>query len=386
MHKDSKSSKKRIAGYIISSLTLVVIAFESFRSLHHLTYGLGDLGSFIESGMAGVVGLNPYGVYPLTLRVLIDGVEYQNQNLNPPLSVLIFKLFTFARPEVVARQWYFFQGIFYLLFCLWLSKHLPQKSSRHSVWIWMVALTAFWDTMFLGQIYVPLFSLGGIAWVMLKEEKRWIAGVCIGTLVAIKPQFILWPVFLLLGGFFLPALVSLATTAILSVVPLIVYGQMIYFQWLKALEGVAPRIPLQTNVSLPGLFARAGMYSVGLGVGVVLCILTAAWIFWRRPPVLKVTTFALLVTLLASPLAWVHYSLVLTPVYLSRWKEGAFRLPAYLLIIPARFIIHAAYSSGWQRFSIGSAYTWALVLTLGLVIAEEIKESRARATSARAPV
>jgi hypothetical protein len=384
MQKELNSSKNRIAGYITSSLALMVIALELFRSLQHLTYGLGDLGSFIESGKAGAAGLDPYGVYPLTLRVLIHGAQYQNQNLNPPISVLLFKLFTFARPHMVARQWYLIQGIFYLFFCLWLSRHFPQ-TPRRSALIWMLALTAFWDTMFLGQIYIPLFALGGIAWVMLKERKPWIAGLCIGTLVALKPQFILWPVFLLLGRFFLPALVSLATAGILSVIPLFVYGKTIYVQWLRALEGVAPRIPIQTNASLPGLFSRVQMYYLGLGVGVALCVLTVAWILWRRPTVLKVTTFALLVTLLVSPLAWVHYSLVLIPVYLSRWKDVAFRLPAYFLVIPARLIVHAASPSGWHLFTIGSAYTWALVITLGLVIAEEIKESRASATSAGAP-
>ena len=376
MRKEVESSRKRITGCIVSSLALVVIALEFCRLLDLLQYGLGDLGSFIESGRAGAAGLNPYGVYPLTLRVLIHGVEYQNQNLNPPLSVLIFKLFTFATPHLVAWRWCLLQGISYLLFCVWLSKHFPQKSSRYSVLIWMVALTAFWDTLFLGQIYVPLFALGGIAWVMLKEEKPWLAGVCIGAVVALKPQFILWPIFLLLGGFLLPALVSAATAATLSAVPLIVYGQTIYLQWLKALEGVAPRIPLQTNVSLPGLFDRVGLYYVGLGVGVALCVMAGAWVFWRRPSALKVTTFALLVTLLVSPLSWVHYSMVLIPLYLSRWQDEAFRVPAYLLIIPARLIMHAAYDTRWLLLTIGSPYTWALVMTLGLVIAEDIKESR----------
>jgi hypothetical protein len=325
-------------------------------------------------------------VYPLTLRVLLNGVEYQNQNLNPPLSVLIFKLFTFATPRIVARWWYVIQGISYLFFCLWLSKHFPQKIYRRSVFIWIVSLTAFWDTMFLGQIYVPLFALAGIAWIMLKEGRPWLAGVCIGTLVALKPQFILWPIFLLLGRFFLPALISVATTVMLSAVPLMVYGQTIYLQWFEALDGVALRIPLQTNVSLPGLFSRIGMYYVGLGAGVTLCVLTGTWIFRRRPPILRVTTFALLLTLLASPLAWVHYSLVLIPVYISRWKDEVFRLPAYLLIIPARLIAQAPYSSHWYLFTVGGAYTWALVITLTVVIAEEIRESHARATSASAPV
>ena len=68
-------------------------------------HGLWDFGSFVASGRAAREGLNPYGVYPLTLRVELPGFEAWNPNLNPPISALLFQLFDLADPEVTFEIW-----------------------------------------------------------------------------------------------------------------------------------------------------------------------------------------------------------------------------------------------------------------------------------------
>jgi hypothetical protein len=66
--------------------------------------------------------------------------------------------------------------------------------------IWAFALAGFWDTLLLGQIYIPLVlsRRGGVA-ASGAGATIW-AGVLIGVVVAIKPNFAVWPVLLFLSG------------------------------------------------------------------------------------------------------------------------------------------------------------------------------------------
>src|SRR3954468_2306604 len=68
--------------------------------------GLWDFGSFVASGQAAAEGLNPYGVYPLTLHVELPGFESWNPNLNPPISALLFRAFDLAEPHLTFHTWW----------------------------------------------------------------------------------------------------------------------------------------------------------------------------------------------------------------------------------------------------------------------------------------
>src|SRR5918998_1086753 len=75
---------------------------------------LWDFGSFVASGRAAAQGLNPYGIYPLTLRVELPGFEAWNPNLNPPISALLFQLFDRAEPQTSFRVWRWISVAFYI--------------------------------------------------------------------------------------------------------------------------------------------------------------------------------------------------------------------------------------------------------------------------------
>ncbi len=65
-------------------VAVLVIAAELPRALPGES--LMDFGSFVASARAARDGMNPYGVYPLTLHVVLPGFESWNPNLNPPRS------------------------------------------------------------------------------------------------------------------------------------------------------------------------------------------------------------------------------------------------------------------------------------------------------------
>src|SRR5215203_7294758 len=98
-------------GLLIAIPALLAIHAEFPRIIHEP--GLWDFGSFVASGRAAREGLNPYGVYPLTLRVELPGFESWNPNLNPPISALLFQLFDLADPQVAFRIWWVVSVLFY---------------------------------------------------------------------------------------------------------------------------------------------------------------------------------------------------------------------------------------------------------------------------------
>lgn len=368
----ASSALRWIPNLVLAVLSLLAIQFELSRMSYS---GLWDFGSFVASGRAAREGLNPYGIYPLTLHVQLPGFESWNPNLNPPISALLFQLFDVAEPDAAFRAWRWISVLFYVATVLLLIRHLPSVQAL-VIAVWAFALAGFWDTLFLGQIYLPLVFASVLAWLLLDRGAGFWAGILIGCLVAMKPNFLVWPVLLFLSGHRHPALVAAGIAALISAIPLVVYGSEIYFQWFELIASDRERAFFLTNASFAGLAARAGIPSLGLILSLTLLAGLAAWAFWRRPNVVSVSGMALLAALLASPLGWIHYTLFLLPVLLSHWHWLAIRAVALLLIVPVPFVIAQFAKPPWIQLTIGSVYAWALVLCLATLIVIEWRQIR----------
>jgi hypothetical protein len=179
-----------------------------------------------------------------------------------------------------------------------------------------------------------------------------------------KPNFLVWPVLLFLSGHRLPALVSFATLGAVSAVPLLVMGPEVYRQWFELLASDRERAFFLTNASLVGLTARMGLPALGVWLGLALLGVSAFWALRARPTALQASALALLLSLLASPIAWIHYTLFLLPILFSRWRMMGIRLVAVLLIVPVPFILDRFGQPAWVQVTSGSLYNWALVLCL----------------------
>ena len=172
-------------------------------------------------------------------------------------------------------------------------------------------LAGFWYTLALGQIYTILALVAVLAWLLLPRRPV-LAGLLIGLLVAVKPNFALWPLLLLVSGAWLPALAAGFTAGVLSGVPVLLYGTNIYCLWLQGLRLLRRHVP-PLNASLPGLLSRLGLPWLALPASCVLVLALLFAVRRRRPSATQVGSLALIASLVVSPLAWVGYTVILLP-------------------------------------------------------------------------
>jgi hypothetical protein len=335
-------------------------------------HGLWDFGAFVASGRAAMAGADPYGTYPpLTPHVVFPGFEAWNPNLNPPISALLFPAFDLADPVQSFRVWWWFSLACYVAAVLLLLRRYATGLEVPLIAVWAFGLAGFWDTLYLGQIYMPLVLVAVIAWLQLEQGRAVSAGILIGLLVSLKPNFLVWPVLLFLAGYRLPSLLSVATAAAIAVIPLLAFGPSIYVDWLRLVASDGERAIFLTNASFAGLAARMGVPTAATILSALLLLTLAAWAFYRRPSVLAVSSFALLASLLASPLGWIHYTLFLLPVLLHHWQRPWIWVAAALLTVPVPDVLSQFAKPVVVQLTIGSVYNWALlVLLVGFVMVE----------------
>ncbi|HZH28443.1 MAG TPA: glycosyltransferase family 87 protein [Azospirillaceae bacterium] len=349
----------------LSALLAALLAYLVFLALGRSLPGpdLMDFGSFVASGRAAAEGQNPYGVYPLTFHVVLPNFESWNPNLNPPISVPVFAWIGQFDPHEGFRSMWAFSFVGYAVAVALLARrYTPDR------WVlpvaWAFALAGFWDTLVLGQIYVPLVLATVCAWLALDRDRPVAAGVLIGIVVAVKPNFLVWPGLLFLAGHRIPALVSVATAAVLSAIPVAIYGPGIYGQWIELLASDRERAVFLTNASLSALALRAGSGTAGLALSVLVLGGMALWSWRARPAAMAASVYGLIGALLASPIAWVQYTMFLLPVFFARPLTWPMLVSAGLLVVPVPTILGYLDAPLWMRLTVGSCYGWAVVLCL----------------------
>ena len=278
---------------------------------------LRDFGSFMGAGQAGLAGENPYGIHPLTFHVVLPGFDVWNPNLNPPVSVPFFGLLWRLGPEHAFVLWW---SVSLLCFIAAVAL-LVRRYGRGPAWLlplWAVALAGMWDTLTLGQIYLPLVLATVGSWLLLERGRHVAAGVLMGIVIAVKPNFAVWPVVLLLAGHARAPVTAAFTAALLSLVPIITHGPRIYRQWVDLIASDTGRAAFLTNASIPGLTLRLDADLVGIVLSIGLLGMLALWAVQQRPAPLRASALGILGGIAASPIAWVHYTLFLLPVFFSR--------------------------------------------------------------------
>ncbi len=333
---------------------------------------LWDYGSFLASARAGLEGLDPYGVHPLTMHVSLPGFDGWNPNLNPPISVLLFRAFDLFEPATGMRLWQAVSLVLWAAAVMSLLLQYGRDRSRAEIAataLWCFGLAGVWDTLFLGQIYMPvaLAVVGG--WLLLERGSGVAAGLLIGAAAAIKPNLLVWPVLLFLAGHRRAALSAGLSFAALSALPLLVFGSGLYVRWFELLAGDGARAAFLTNASLSGLLSRAGAGAAAPAVSAILLAAGALHAFRHRPDAMRTSEIGLLLSLLASPLAWVHYTLFLVPIFVRRWSASDF-VPAALLLVPVPFVIGLLDAPPLLGLGFGSVYNWALLLFGVLILAD----------------
>ncbi|HHX66338.1 MAG TPA: DUF2029 domain-containing protein [Chloroflexi bacterium] len=171
-------------------------------------------------------------------------------------------------------------------------------------------------------------------WALASPRPQW-AAIPVGMMVAIKPNFAVWPALLFLAGHRRLALASGGIVAILWALPAVLYGPDIYIQWLSLLHTHASPNTWAGNSSLYGLLGRLDAPLVGRILSVALLVAVAVWAWRVRPTFVRCTVVGISAAMLAAPVAWPGYTLLLWPHLFSEKRSRSRRLIiSTLLVVP----------------------------------------------------
>jgi Glycosyltransferase family 87 len=333
-----------------ASAVLLGAAFAYLPSFGpHAQYGYKVLGSFWASGWAAAHGMNPYAVYPLTWTFHLDGHPgtVVDLNLSPPALLPFFAAFSWVSVDAAVRIWTLVSALL-LIGSAALLVGVNRAHVQHRQILWFLLARAMFNTLWLGQDYSLMIALAVGAWVLLEGDRDLAAGVLLGVLVAAKPNYALWPLLLVFCGRWKASVVAAVVAGALCALPLALYGPGIYGEWMRAVAG-DPHWFFPNEVSLIGLATRMGHARLGEAAAAALLVAACAVVAWKRPSLRTTSGVALSVGMLASPLAWYQYAMLLAgPLFAKRWNV-ALSLVLLVLMLPFGkiFFVPAGVVTGW---------------------------------------
>lgn len=306
--------------FFLASTALWSFAFWVLRTLRPATDSFRVFGSFWASGYAAGHHLDPYIAYPLTWKFPLAGYAslVPDLNLNPPPFLPLLEVFSWSSPKTGFIVWTVISVMLFTGVAAWLVREYELHLQKRQV-LWLLLAWAVFHTLWLGQDYAFFFALAAGAWVLLDRNRLIAAGVCMGVLTAMKPNFGLWPFLLLLTGRTRLATAAGCSFLACNLLSLVLYSPLVYTEWFHALA-VNPHWMFSFEVSLTGLATRLGHRPVGEAASVALVLFSCIFVPWKRPSARQTSGIAICVAILASPLAWFHYSLLLAgPLLRIRW-------------------------------------------------------------------
>ncbi len=332
--------------------------------------GLLDFGSFVAAGQLAVQGRNPYAdESPLIFNVNFSeiGVAGSAPNLNPPISVLIFESLANFHPLLSVQVWRFLTVVFYI-YTFYILIRRSKATTPGIFWrsVWAFSLAGFWHTIELGQLYTFLLLLTAGIIINIEKGKTLAAGILLGVLIAIKPNFVFWAIALGVAGYGASFLAAGITALLISIIPLYFYGFEIYRQWFEASNIFTPHLLLfPGNNSFQGLTARFGLAPVGIAMSAALFFAALFVVYKYKPALSTVNLLSLIVSLLISPIAWTGYTILMLPSFLriDEWKREHW-IAAYIFSFPFYLVLWFFQKGFFNFVFFGWFYGWGLLLIL----------------------
>jgi hypothetical protein len=354
---------------------LIVLASLSVIRVFLVGPALTDFHTFVASGQALSEGANPYAPELVPSATVLNRTHYR-VNMNPPVTLLAFEPLSHVDPTTAFRLSGLASLVLYALGIGLLWRAYPHSMTPLR-FAWLLAYAPLWGTVEQGQIWVLIGLATTLAWLLLRTKHPVWAGLLIGFVVAIKPNFVIWPALLVLTGGSVAAGVALVTAVLLSLAPVVVYGPAVYSQYLALILSEASVWPgMPGNASLPGLGARIGLPMLGVVASIALIALVLLLVRSRRPTLAAASDIGLALSLLASPLAWPPYMVVLLPAFFSRPWTRAMQLAAAVLVLPTWYVWQQAVTSdGFLSLALGSLHAIALLFVFAHLLAPSIPSS-----------
>jgi alpha-1,2-mannosyltransferase len=323
-----------------------------------------DFDSFWRSARAMLEGQSIYDT----------GVDLVN--LNPPLWTVLISPLGLLEPITAYRVFVLISLLIVVGYLAWTVEELRLRPGWTVVGVVMLLLSCpLLATLALGQVY-PVLALGLVAaWVADRREGQEISGAALGLVVALKPSLLpvlLWPLVRRRWKAVLAAVVSGAMATLFGV---IVLGPGETLDYIAVLRE-QPVSTYWDNASLPSAAARLftenpyaqnvatlpWMVGFGFALGIVAIALTAMRV--RHGPEVGLWVMVA-ASLLASPIAWHNYLVLLGPGILLLLARG--RVATAFVLLALQFI-PAQWTLIWDDRGTVTA-TLAMTLYMYILIA-----------------
>jgi alpha-1,2-mannosyltransferase/arabinofuranan 3-O-arabinosyltransferase len=264
------------------------------------------------------------------------------ENRNPPFWTLMVSPLGLLKP-VLAYRIFSLLSVILTVGCLtWMAGEL-----RLGPWLAIPATvllllsSPLLKTLALGQMY-PVLTTGLVAaWVSDRRDRVVVSGSALGLVVALKPSLapiVLWPLVRRRWKAFVAAVVSAAAATLVGA---IVVGPGATLDWLRllsddtvntfwdnaSLSSAAARLFTENEDARP-IATLPGMIIVAYVLGIAAILFTAVRV--RLGPEVGLWTLVA-ASLLASPIAWHNYLVLLGPGILLLLARG-WMAPGFLLL------------------------------------------------------
>lgn len=336
--------------------------------------GTSDYGSFYDSGKAFLAGENPYAdTYPNIFRPILNGTPVPSPNLNPPISVYLFSLFALIDLHLGYRLWQILSFILYIIGII-LLKNVYNTPTSVMKWFWAFSLAGLWHAIKLGQIYVLLFIFIIFAYIFIAKSKEIAAGLFLGLLISIKPNFAILLALLFFARFYKIALAALITGIISLALPWILNGVDIFANWFEATT-LFSGTENPGNSTIIGFFSGFGLQWIGWLISFICLAALALFVYRKRLGILTVLAVGLVASILFSPIGWSGYMLVCIPgLLIKKWGKGDMLISlSFCLPIP---IFHAINDAIGVKISIWNKwYGYSFLAILVSTIFQKLRHS-----------
>lgn len=297
-------------------------------------YVHADFDTFLRSAKAAVAGRD---IYETGARL---------PNLNPPFWTLV--LLPMASLDLLTGYRLFAAGTLLVMLAamLWVAREVGLRP-----WVIAVATVAvlvsspLYATLALGQVY-PLLTFGLVAaWIADRRDRPVLSGVALGLVIAAKPSLLLLGLWPAVRGRWRAAGSVVVSGVAATLVALVVLGIDATTRYADIVLGYEVDGHLH-NATLVGGAVRSftenpyvaplalAPWTVPLatGLGVALVVATAWWT--RHDP--EIGLWALVAAvLLAAPIAWNNYLLLVVPGVLVLLSRG--RIASTVLLLALQF-------------------------------------------------
>ena len=268
-------------------------------------------------------------------------------NLNPPFWTVVLAPFGLMEPLTAYRSFVMLSLLAMIGYLAWMADELRLRAGWAVLALGMLMLSSpLLATLALGQIY-PVLALGLVAaWILDRRDLPALSGVALGLVVALKPSLVpivLWPLVRRRWREFLATILSGAVATLIGV---LVLGIDTTLQWFRILLD-SPLSTYWDNASLPSSAARMftenefarplatlpWVVPLAYAAGIAVIVFTAVKMRHGSEGGLWALVAA---SLLASPVAWNNYLMLLAPGILLLMARG--RMPLALLLLALQFI------------------------------------------------